>query len=64
MWLNLLAKDYELVVFSLLPKQLIHQILSKIDNSDTYISQILGYEDIVFLDGYAVKDLSLLSQGR
>ena len=63
-WLELMAREYELVIYSILPLELIKKILENVENSSNYISHILSFEDLTFLDGYAVKDLILLKEGR
>ena len=63
-WLELLAREYELVIYSILPLELIKKILENVENSSEYISHILSFEDLTFVDGYAVKDLILLKEGR
>lgn len=63
-WLELLAKDYELIIYSFLPKQLLMAILNQIDKSSQHISHVLSYDEITFLDGYVVRDMTFLKQGR
>ena len=64
LWLEKMARHHELIIYSILPIKLIRNILSGIKKSDLHISHILSYEDISFFDNFAVKDLSILSEGR
>lgn len=68
-WLKELSSQYELIIYSVLPLELVNNVLNvigKICNYpiENYISRILSYEDVTFLDDFAVKDLSLLQRGR
>ena len=39
-------------------------ILNQIDKSMQYISHVLSYDEITFLDGYVVRDMTFLKHGR
>lgn len=62
--LKKLAKDYELVIYSILPKKLLDDILSP--DIRNLFSHVLSYEQLVSSNEseYSIKDLTLLSQNR
>lgn len=65
--LKKLAKYYELIVYTILPRETLMQIYSMIPGIEQYISHSLCYDQVmfdVFDGGYACKDLSYLSQNR
>ena len=65
--LKQLAINYELVVYTILPRDTINQIYAMIPNMHEIISQTLCYEDMyfeIFDGGFACKDISLLATNR
>lgn len=67
-WFRKMHEQYDLVIYSLLPKDLIEKVLDNINKVCShevrdFISQILGYEQLVFHQDWVVKDLSLLKNG-
>lgn len=63
-WLEKLARHHELIIYSLLPLDLLKHILQNTYDVNRYISHLLSYDDVHFFDEYAFKDLSLLQEGR
>lgn len=59
-----LSKYYEIIIFSILPLNIIHQIYQLIPEIDDCISFTLSYEDLEYQDGCACKDLGLLAENR
>ena len=65
--LKILARDFELVVYTILPKDTMDKIYELIPNINEVISHTLCYEDMyfeIFEDGIACKDTSLLANNR
>ena len=65
--LKKLAINYELVVYTILPRDTINQIYALIPNVHEIISHTLCYEDMffeIFDGGFACKDISLLADNR
>lgn len=64
--LNKLARNYELIVFTILPIDIVNQIYDKVPELRALISHTLTYEDLTFSEENAVayKDLGLLSKNR
>lgn len=62
--LQMLARKYEIVVYSILPQNIIDQIVVKFPCLDTYVNHVLSFEHIRLHDKYAVKDLAYLRAGR
>ena len=62
--LKKLAKYYEIIVYSLLPKSILDQIFESVPDSQYSINHILAYDDIYFRDGYACRDLGILAENR
>ena len=62
--LQKLSSKYEIVVFSILPKDIIKQVYDLIPDIDDYISLTLNYDDVVFKNGYAYKDIGLFDKNR
>ena len=58
------AKNYELVIYSVLPIQIIDKVLEKLDFVKKYVSHVLGYEHCLIYDKLIIKDLMLLKEGR
>jgi hypothetical protein len=62
--LDKLAKYYELVVYTILPKVILEQVYDKIPGIRDLISHSLCYEDLIYDGDYACKDLGYLAQNR
>jgi hypothetical protein len=61
-----LAKYYELIIYSILPKEVIDQIYKLVPGIEQYISQTLSYENLTFCDDnfLVYKDISFLAHNR
>ena len=59
-----LSSRYEIVVFTILPKDIIKQVYDLIPDIHDYISLTLNYDDVVFKNGFAYKDIGLLDKNR
>ena len=62
--LRKMARNYELVIFSVLPKQVVDKILDKLDYVKKYISHVVGSEHCTTHNNFITKDLLLLKEGR
>ena len=64
--LKKLSKYYELVVFTILPKDIVNQIYNLIPAINDVVSHTLTYDDLVFMEGskQVYKDISLLEYNR
>jgi hypothetical protein len=61
-----LTKNYELVIYTILPRDIVNQFYDLVPGIEDFISHTLCYEDLTFseADGLAYKDLALLSHNR
>ena len=64
--LKKLTKYYELVIYTILPREIVNQFYNLVPGIEDYISHTLCYEDLTFseADGLAYKDLALLAHNR
>ena len=65
--LKQLAMNFELVVYTILPRDTMNQIYALIPNVLEIISHTLCHEDMyfeIFDGGFACKDISLLADNR
>ena len=61
-----LAKYYELIIYTILPTEVIKEIYKLVPGIENYISQTLTYENLTFCDDnfLVYKDISFLSHNR
>ena len=59
-----LVKYYELIVFTILPRDIINQIYKLCPGITDLISHTLCNEELVYTSDMAYKDLSLLTKNR
>ena len=62
--LKKLAKNYEIVIYTILPKVIMDQVYSLDPEFLDIISHTLCFENLVYQDGYPCKDLALLAENR
>lgn len=64
--LKKLTKYYELVVYTILPRDVVNQFYKLVPGIEDFISHSLCYEDLVFSEseGLTYKDLALLAHNR
>ena len=56
--------DHELVIFSVLPSEIVYKIMDKLPFVKKYVSHVLGREHCLQYKGLILKDLMLLEKGR
>jgi hypothetical protein len=64
MHLNKLKKNYELIIFTSLPRDFIKRIFAKTPKIEELFSQVLCGEEQTIQEDFKVKDISLLLHNR
>ena len=60
-----LIKYYEIIIYTILPRNIVNEIFKLIPNFEECVSYTLCYEELTFSeDGTVCKDLALLSHNR
>ena len=64
--LTKLARNYELIVYTILPSEIVSQIYDKVPELRLLVSHTLTYEDMTFSEEnfVAYKDIGLLASNR
>lgn len=64
--LQKLVKYYELIVFTILPREIVNKFYNLVPGLSDLISHTLCYEELTFSEenGQVYKDLSLISENR
>ena len=62
--LKKLAKNYEIIIYTILPTDVMDKIYKLDPEFADIISHTLCFEQLVFQDGYPCKDLALLAENR
>jgi len=62
--LKKLSRFYEIIVYSILPRDILFQIYNLYSELKDVISHTLGYEHLIYQDNYVCKDLGYLHENR
>ena len=62
--LKLLQQNYEVIVFTTIPKRFLNLIIDKIPQFNSVVNFILSLEDTTEQEEYVVKDVSIFLQNR
>jgi hypothetical protein len=62
--LKKLAKNYEIIIYTILPSEVMEKVYKLDPEFEDIISHTLCFEHLVYYNGYPHKDLALLAENR